>query len=57
MFIYIHIIFICKCTFVIAAHHVFKTKIVVYEEKISPHVPLADIRMTFHHKIPLRSGA
>lgn len=48
---------ICKYTFAIAAYHVFETKVVMYEEEISPHVSLADIRMTFHNKIPLRSGA
>jgi hypothetical protein len=39
-----------------AAYHVFETKIIMYEEEVSPHVPLTDIRMAVHDKIPLRSG-
>ena len=29
----------------------------MYEQKISPHISLADIGVTLHDKIPLRSGA
>lgn len=49
--------FICKYEFAIAAYHVLETKVVMYEQEISPHVSLADIGVTFHDKIPLRSGA
>jgi len=41
----------------IAAYHVFETKVVMYEQEISPHFPLTDIGVTLHDKIPLRSGA
>jgi hypothetical protein len=41
-------------TFTIATHHVFKTKVVMYIQEISPHLSLANVRVTFHHKIPLR---
>ena len=49
--------FICKYEYAKAAYHVFETKIVMYEHEIAPHVSLADIGVTFHNKIPLRSGA
>jgi hypothetical protein len=49
--------FICKYEFAIAAYHIFETEVVMYEHEISPHVSLADIGVTLHDKIPLRSGA